>query len=165
FDPATQRTTEKLAKVELAPVSEVILDEAAITRFRQTYRIEFGAAGTDDPLYEAVSAGRKHAGMEHWLPFFHDRLETLFDYLPGASVMLDDQLTPARLARWEGIEDQYDTRSEAMKRKDRLDTVYKPCPLGQLYHDDAGRDEATSRHLAIPLVALPQATGPGLLEP
>ncbi len=73
FDPATQRTTEKLKLVELAPVSEVILDEAAITRFRQNYRIEFGAAGTDDPLYEAVSAGRKHAGMEHWLPFFHER--------------------------------------------------------------------------------------------
>jgi transcription-repair coupling factor (superfamily II helicase) len=101
FDPATQRTTEKLDRVELAPVSEVILDEAAITRFRQNYRIEFGAAGTDDPLYEAVSAGRKHAGMEHWLPFFHDRLETLFDYLPGASVTLDDQPRRA-LARWEG---------------------------------------------------------------
>ncbi|MEM9580895.1 MAG: transcription-repair coupling factor, partial [Pseudomonadota bacterium] len=49
FDAATQRTVEKLDVVELAPVSEVILDEAAITRFRQSYRIEFGAAGTDDP--------------------------------------------------------------------------------------------------------------------
>lgn len=65
FDPVTQRTTETLKTVELAPVSEVILDEAAITRFRQNYRLEFGAAGTDDPLYEAVSAGRKHAGVEH----------------------------------------------------------------------------------------------------
>ncbi|MCC0068366.1 MAG: transcription-repair coupling factor [Rhodobacteraceae bacterium] len=164
FDPATQRTTEKLAKVELAPVSEVILDEAAITRFRQTYRIEFGAAGTDDPLYEAVSAGRKHAGMEHWLPFFHDRLETLFDYLPGAAVMLDDQLTPARLSRWEGIEDQYDARSEAMARKDRLDTVYKPCPPGLLYLDDGGWDAALAGHRVIQLVALPQATGPGVLD-
>ena len=34
FDPVSQRTTEKLQIVELAPVSEVILDEAAITRFR-----------------------------------------------------------------------------------------------------------------------------------
>ena len=56
--------------IELAPVSEVILDEQAITRFRQNYRIAFGAAGTDDPLYEAVSAGRKHAGIEHGLAFF-----------------------------------------------------------------------------------------------
>ena len=91
FDPATQRTTETLDVIELAPVSEVILDDAAITRFRQNYRIEFGAAGTDDPLYEAVSAGRKHQGIEHWLPFFHERLETLLDYLPKATITLDDQ--------------------------------------------------------------------------
>ena len=59
FDPVTQRTVEKLTGIEFAPMSEVILDEAAITRFRQTYRAEFGAGGSDDPLYEAVSAGRK----------------------------------------------------------------------------------------------------------
>ena len=117
FDPATQRTTEKLTWSSLRPVTEVILDEAAITRFRQNYRIEFGAAGTDDPLYEAVSAGRKHQGMEHWLPFFHDRLETLFDYLPDAPVLLDDQITPARLARWEAIADQYDVRREALRQE------------------------------------------------
>ncbi len=164
FDPATQRTTEKLTVVELAPVSEIILDEAAITRFRQNYRIEFGAAGSDDPLYEAVSAGRKHAGMEHWLPFFHERLETLFDYLPGASVMLDDQITPARLSRWEGIEDQYDTRREAMKRRDRLDSVYKPCPPGLLYLDEAGWAGAIAGHRVIQFVELPQATGLGVLD-
>ena len=79
FDPATQRTTKTLQAIELAPVSEVILDEAAIRRFRQNYRIEFGAAGSDDPLYEAISAGRKHQGLEHWLPFFHEDLETLLD--------------------------------------------------------------------------------------
>ncbi|MEZ5779663.1 MAG: transcription-repair coupling factor [Paracoccaceae bacterium] len=164
FDPATQRTTAKLTTVELAPVSEVILDEAAITRFRQNYRIEFGAAGTDDPLYEAVSVGRKHAGMEHWLPFFHERLETLFDYLPGAGVMLDDQVTPARLARWEGIEDQYDTRLEAMKRKDRLDSVYKPCPPDLLYLDDTAWEVAIAGHRVVQLVELPLATGPGVLD-
>jgi len=164
FDPASQRTVEKLTAIDLAPVSEIILDEAAITRFRQNYRIEFGAAGTDDPLYEAVSAGRKHAGMEHWLPYFHDRLETLFDYLPGASVMLDDQATPARLSRWEGIEDQYDTRAEAMRRRDRLDSVYKPCPPGLLYLDDAGWMAALAGQRVVQLVALPQPTGPGVLD-
>ncbi len=117
FDPVTQRTTEKLSQIDLAPVSEVIMDEAAITRFRQNYRIEFGAAGTDDPLYEAVSAGRKHQGVEHWLPFFHERLETLFDYLPDATISLDDQITPQRLARWDSIEDQYETRRIATGRK------------------------------------------------
>ena len=138
FDAETQRTVEKLKSVDFAPVSEVVLDEAGITRFRQNYRVEFGAAGTDDPLYEAVSAGRKHQGMEHWLPFFHDRLETIFDYLPDASVMLDDQVTPMRLARWEGIDDAHDARAEALTAKGRMDTVYKPVAPGLLYLDDAG---------------------------
>ena len=164
FDPVTQRTTEKLHAVELAPVSEVILDEAAITRFRQNYRLEFGAAGSDDPLYEAVSAGRKHAGMEHWLPFFHDRLETLFDYQPEAAVLIDEQVTPQRLSRWEGIEDQYDTRLEAMRRKDRLDTVYKPCPPGLLYLDEAGWNAALAGRRAVQLGTLPQPTGPGAID-
>ena len=123
FDPITQRTTDTLKGIDLSPVSEVILDDAAITRFRQNYRIEFGAAGSDDPLYEAVSAGRKHQGIEHWLPFFHERLETIFDYLPDASVMLDDQLTPTRLSRWDAIADQYETRKIAMTAKNRMDTV------------------------------------------
>ncbi|MEP2715677.1 transcription-repair coupling factor [Pseudophaeobacter sp.] len=164
FDPASQRTTETLELIELAPVSEVILDEAAITRFRQNYRIEFGAAGTDDPLYEAVSAGRKHQGIEHWLPFFHENLETLFDYLPDATLTIDDQVTPARLARWESIEDQYETRKIAMSQKGRMDTVYKPTPPGLLYLDDAAWETAVSGHRRIQLHPLAQASGPGVVD-
>ncbi|APX24842.1 transcription-repair-coupling factor [Salipiger profundus] len=164
FDAATQRTTEKLDVVELAPVSEVILDEAAITRFRQNYRIEFGAGTSDDPLYEAVSAGRKQQGMEHWLPFFHERLETLFDYLPDAPVLMDDQLTPARLARWESIEDQYESRRHAMTQKGRLDSVYKPVPPGQLYLDDAAWEAALDGRRAVQFHPLAQASGPGVVD-
>lgn len=164
FDPASQRTTEKLSVVELAPVSEVILDETAITRFRQNYRIEFGAAGNDDALYEAVSAGRKHQGMEHWLPFFHERLETLFDYLPQATIMLDDQLTPARLARWETIADQYETRKIAMSAKGRLDSVYKPCQPQLLYLNDTAWEDAVARHRTIQFHPLQQASGPGVVD-
>ncbi|MFV1876584.1 transcription-repair coupling factor [Nioella sp.] len=164
FDPATQRTTEKLTRIEFAPVSEVILDEAAIARFRQNYRVEFGAGGGEDPLYEAISAGRKHQGVEHWLPFFHERLETLFDYLPDATITLDDQTTPQRLARWETIEDQYDTRKTAMTQKGRLDTVYKPCPPELLYLDDAAWEKAVAGHRVIQFSPLPQASGPGVVD-
>ncbi len=164
FDPATQRTTQKLDVVELAPVSEVILDESSILRFRQNYRIEFGAAGTDDPLYEAVSAGRKHAGVEHWLPFFHERLETLFDYLPDATVTLDDGLTGQRLARWDSIADQYETRRLAMGDRSRIDTVYKPVPAEQLYLTDAAWEKAVGGKRVLQFNALPQASGPGVVD-
>ncbi|MCA1775002.1 MAG: transcription-repair coupling factor [Loktanella sp.] len=164
FDPATQRTTEKLTEIELAPVSEVILDDAAITRFRQNYRIEFGAAGTDDPLYEAVSAGRKHAGVEHWLGFFQETLETLFDYLPGATITQDDQTTAMRDARWTGIVDQYETRIHALKQKGRMDTVYKPAPPGLLYLDDAAWDAAVQGHRMLQFNPNRMATGPGVTD-
>ena len=164
FDPGTQRTTEKLSLIELAPVSEVILDEAAVTRFRQNYRIEFGAAGTDDPLYEAVSAGRKHAGVEHWLGFFHEKLETLFDYLPAATVTLDDQSDPTRLSRWDAIADQYETRAHALKQKNRVDTVYKPAPPAGLYLDDAGWTAAISGRRVLQFSPLQQALGPGVID-
>lgn len=164
FDPVSQRTTEKLDVVELAPVSEVILDDAAITRFRQNYRIEFGAAGTDDPLYEAVSAGRKHQGIEHWLPFFHEKLETLFDYLPDATITVDDQVTPARLARWDTIADQYETRRLALENRSRMDTVYKPTPPGLLYLDDAAWEQAIGDRRVLQFSPLPQASGPGVID-
>lgn len=164
FDPATQMTTQKLDTIELAPVSEVILDEEAIARFRQNYRSEFGAAGADDPLYEAVSAGRKHQGIEHWLPFFHERLETLFDYLPGAPVVLDDQTTAIRLARWETIADQYDNRREALVKKARLDSVYKPAPPGLLYLDEPAFEAAVADRRRLELSVLPRSTGPGVID-
>jgi transcription-repair coupling factor (superfamily II helicase) len=164
FDPDTQRSSDVLQTVELAPVSEVILDDSAITRFRQNYRIEFGAARTDDPLYEAVSAGRKHQGVEHWLPFFHDKLETLFDYLPDASVTLDDQLTPMRVSRWDGIVDQFETRKTAMDQKNRIDTVYKPIPPDLLYLDDNDWTQAISGHRVLQFNPLPQASGPNAID-
>ncbi|NPD15662.1 transcription-repair coupling factor [Xinfangfangia sp. D13-10-4-6] len=164
FDPTSQRTTEKLKSVEFAPMSEVILDEPAITRFRQNYRVEFGAGGSDDPLYEAVSAGRKHQGMEHWLPFFHERLETIFDYLPEATVMLDDQVPVMQLARWEAVADAYDARNDAMAARAKMDSVYKPVPPQGLYLDEEAWKTALSDRREIRLSPLAQSPGPSVLD-
>ncbi|MBC6442084.1 MAG: transcription-repair coupling factor [Rhodobacteraceae bacterium] len=164
FDPVNQRTTENLERLELAPVSEVILDEPSIRRFRRNYRTEFGTTGTDDPLYEAVSVGQKHAGAEHWLPFFHERLETLFDYVPGATLFLDDRVEAAREARWQTIVDQYSARVEALRSKSRIDSIYKPCPPGLLYLDKDAFTAITAGHAKKHLSVLPQSTGAGVID-
>ncbi len=113
FDSASQRTTGRIASVRLDPVTEVILDNAAVERFRLAYRALAGAVEADNPLYTAVSAGRRHAGMEHWLPLFYEQMETLFDYLPEAPVILDRQADEAREARLELIADYYEARRQA----------------------------------------------------
>ena len=110
FDPISQRTTGKRDRVELRPMSEAFLDRDSIARFRSGYRELFGAVTDEDPLYEAVSAGRKQAGMEHWLPLFHPEMETLLDYLPDAPVTLDHQAEEAREARLAQIADFYEAR-------------------------------------------------------
>ena len=69
--------------LDLVPVAEFQLTTDTIRKFRTGYVAAFGAPTRDDQLYEAVSEGRRYPGMEHWLPLFHDRLDTLFDYLPG----------------------------------------------------------------------------------
>ncbi len=163
FDPVTQRTTEKLDRVELAPMSEVILDEDAITRFRQAYRAEYGG-GTNDPLYEAVSAGRKMSGTEHWLPWFYDRMESLFDYLPGASLVLDDHVDQVIVARREMIEDQFQARRAAMDAKGRGDSVYKPVPVDLMFPTDAEWNGWLLAHRVLRLSVLARPPGPGVLD-
>lgn len=134
FDATSQRSTGTLTEALLKPVSEVPLDGAAIERFRTGYRELFGAAIHDDPLYEAVSAGRRHLGMEHWLPLFHDRLETLFDYLPDSTVVLDHQTEEARDTRLDLIDEYYRTRrSVANGSLAATGTPYNPVPAERLY--------------------------------
>ena len=111
FDPMSQRSAESASAVDLVPVSEVLLDPDSIARFRAAYRKQFGAVTGGDPLYEAISAGRRYPGLEHWLPFFHDRLETLFDYLPESAIVLDHRVEEARDDRFEAIADFHAARA------------------------------------------------------
>ncbi|MEM9797987.1 MAG: transcription-repair coupling factor [Pseudomonadota bacterium] len=164
FDPVSQRTTDQLDAIELAPVSEVILDGPAITRFRQTYRIEFGAAGTDDPLYEAVTADKKAQGMEHWLSFFHETLETLPDYLPDAAFVLDDGTLARHSERWDQIRDMYDNRREAMTARGRVDSVYKPAPPDGLYLSPEALETTLTGTRTLHLSPLPAAPGPNVID-
>jgi transcription-repair coupling factor (superfamily II helicase) len=138
FDPLTQRSGERIDAVTLKPVSEVLIDAAAIERFRTGYRALFGAVTGSDPLYEAVSAGRLYAGMEHWLPLFLPRMETLFDYAPDCAITLDDQADAARLARLDAIKDFHQARLDLRRAEARGGApVYNPLPPDRLYLTDA----------------------------
>ncbi|MEM6376562.1 MAG: DEAD/DEAH box helicase, partial [Pseudomonadota bacterium] len=112
----------------------------------------------------AVSAGRKQAGMEHWLPLFHERLETLFDYLPDTPVVLDDQTEASRSARWETVADQYEARQHALEQKGRVETVYKPLAPDLLYLDEAGWQAGLGSRRQLQLSLLAQAPGPGVID-
>ncbi|MEO8813212.1 MAG: transcription-repair coupling factor [Caulobacteraceae bacterium] len=128
FDRETQRSTRQLTAVDLLPVSEALLDDGTIARFRMGYLAAFGAAG-DDPLYAAVSEGARRAGMEHWLPLLYERTETLFDFLPpGALIGVDHLVRSARDERLAMIEDAFEAREQAERK-----THYRALPPASLY--------------------------------
>jgi transcription-repair coupling factor (superfamily II helicase) len=131
FDAQTQRSEEQLRGLDLVPVAEFQLVTETIRRFRTGYVAQFGATTPDDLLYEAASEGRRYPGMEHWLPLFHDKLETIFDYLPGTAVTLENLSEDAAHERFTQIADYYDARREALKQG--VTPPYKPLPTERLY--------------------------------
>ncbi|MDB5376241.1 MAG: transcription-repair coupling factor, partial [Rubritepida sp.] len=139
LDTGTQRSGAALDRLTLRPVGEVFLDQPSIERFRAQYRELFGNAAGEDPLYVSISAGRRHPGMEHWAGLFHDHMETLLDYLPGASVSLDAQAGEALAARLEMIDDHYEAR-RIPARISEGEVPYRPAPPRLLYLDQAGWD-------------------------
>jgi transcription-repair coupling factor (superfamily II helicase) len=133
FDPVSQRTTVKVERFALKPISEVTLNEDSVACFRAGYRAAFGAVASGDALYEAVSAGHNWAGYEHWLPLFYDELSTLLDWVGAAAVVLDHQAGQAMEDRWELIEDCYQARAEMKERRSGGDAVYNPLVPDALY--------------------------------
>ena len=132
FDPADQRTTGRVDGFVLLPASEALLDEDSVKRFRTRYREKFGATATGDPLYQAVSDGRRLAGMEHWLPLFEDKLATLWDHLGDAVVVRDSGAPAATEARLEAIADYYENRKRAEAAEPGS---YRALPAKTLYLD------------------------------
>nr|WP_302053924.1 transcription-repair coupling factor [Sphingomonas tagetis] len=151
FDPADQRTTGRIDGFTLLPASEALLDEDTIKRFRTRYREKFGATATGDPLYQAISDGRRLAGMEHWLPLFEERLETLFDHLPeNAVVIRDSGEASAAESRFEAIADYQSNRVRAQSSDAGS---YRPLGPGELYLTSGEwteRLKAATAHLTTP---------------
>ena len=113
FDPETQRSTGDLQSVSFAPVSEILFSDGVLSLFREKYLAAFGHPG-GDPMYEATRAEIRRQGVESWLPLFHDRLDTLFDYVGPAGLFgiagLSGEAAHERLGQ---AQDYYEARLEA----------------------------------------------------
>ncbi len=144
FDPLTQLTDRTLDHFVLRPVTEFFLDDPSIQRFRAAYRETFGAVKEGDPLYEAVSEARRYNGMDHWLPLFYDRMDTLFDYAGPSAVIFDTHGLQSRAERMAQVQDFYEARRTleqaaglaAKKKKSDVSltgAVYHPLAPARLY--------------------------------
>lgn len=163
FDPVTQRTEMSVSSFSLRAVTEFVLDTDSIARFRSGYRGLFGVARDDDPLYVAVSAGRRYNGMDHWLPLFFDGMDTVMAYAPKSVLMLDPQVMQAQSERQAQIQDFYQARrtleESSKNRKNKREggdvslsgTTYHPLLPEQLYLRDAEWADMLAAHDGIVL--------------
>ena len=131
FNPSDQRSIDKIDHFDLLPAVEALMDEESIRRFRTGYRERFGVTATGDPLYQAVSEGRRLSGMDHWLPLFEDRMATIFDHVGSDTLIIrDGGAASAGQSRLDAITDYYDNRVRAQVAEPGS---YRPLPPEMLY--------------------------------
>jgi transcription-repair coupling factor (superfamily II helicase) len=159
FDPADQRSLGPAKALQLLPAAETLLDQDTIKRFRSAYREIFGAQATGDPLYQAVSEGRRQAGMDHWLPLFEERLATIFDHIDPATPVLRGHRTVATAeTRFAAIADYHANRVAAAQEQAGS---YRPLKPETLYLTEAEWSEAAASrpvHVVTPFDVPPAAT-------
>lgn len=148
FDVASQLSTDTLDAFKLRPVSEYALSPEAISHFRSAWRDLFGPSSASDVLYEHVSDARRFPGLEHYIPLFHEQMETLIDYLPDASVSFDHQVPDILKARLEMIADHFEARKAPAREGE---AIYRALPSHLLYLNRNGWDAMLAR---VPSIAL-----------
>lgn len=159
FDPASQRTTGEADAFLLRPVSEFLMTEDSIARFRRAYVDLFGAVATQDPLYQAVSEGRRIAGMENWLPLLEDRLETFFDMLSENDICMSEEAAAAvAVQRFEAIEDYHQNRVKALEQQAGS---YRPLAPDALYLTQSEWNEVRSSRPIHSITPFSQPEGAG----
>src|SRR5882762_9505513 len=125
FDPDTQRSMDKLDRIQLLPARETPLNPDAVREFRRRYRLRFSGDLSEQAIYRDVSSGIAPGGIEYFLPLFFDRTSHLFEYLPPDSVLVDVNDAVSRLdGLWNGIVERHE-----QLRHDRHRPVLDPAEV------------------------------------
>src|SRR5690606_36741162 len=88
FDPATQRSLDRVAAVRMLPGREVPTDEDALAAAFEALRERFDIDTRRSALAQDLKAGIAPAGIEYYLPLFFDATASLFDYLAPRTLPL-----------------------------------------------------------------------------
>ncbi|QJE72540.1 DEAD/DEAH box helicase [Aerophototrophica crusticola] len=151
---------EPVERVTLGAASELLLDTAAARRFEGGYAALAGPAAGRDPVREGVAGLRRPSGVEHWLPLFHDRMDSLFDLLPGCPVSLDERAEGVRDLRLAEITEAHRRRQARMEldRKAGL-PPYPPVPVASAFLGAADWDFGLATRKVTSLDDDPPETG------
>ena len=88
FNPETQRSIEKIDKINLLPAKEFPITDDALNLFSENFRDQFDVNPLNCPMYKDVNSGFFSPGIEYYFPLFFEETATLFDYLPKDSLII-----------------------------------------------------------------------------
>ena len=91
FDSETQRTTGEVENITILPAREFPTDQRGIMEFRRSWREHFSSGYQASTIYQDVSEGLAPAGIEYYLPLFHEETNVLADYIPSDCVVIFDE--------------------------------------------------------------------------
>ncbi len=159
FDADTQRTMQRVARIDMLPAKEFPLDEASIAAFRNRWHRTFDVDVRKCSLYRDVSASIPAGGIEYYLPLFFDELATLFDFLPANTLILHRaDLADAANRFWREIESRHQGLAHDIEHPilPPADLFLKPAELlGRLRHHArvalADRHRPKAQRLSRPL--------------
>ena len=128
FDTDTQISNETITEIRLLPAHEFSMNEQSISLFRSAWRSEFDISRDPACFYQQVSQGIASPGIEYYLPFFHETLETLFDYIPKNTQIIELNQWQADLEQnWDEISQRYQQRSQSVLQPPvKPSTLYLP---------------------------------------
>ncbi len=89
FDPETQRSIESLKTIQLLPAREFPTTEDSIQRFRKQFREHFDGDPQRSLIYREVTDGNMPGGIEYYLPLFLETTNSLIDYLPANTLLIN----------------------------------------------------------------------------
>ena len=97
-------------------------------------------------MYEVVSLAQHHPGQEHWLPLFHDKLDSVLDFVSSAPVSFDHLAEDSIRSRFEQIEEHYKARVEGLESQSFGAPPYKPVPPDMMFLDAGSWSKALANH-------------------
>ena len=125
FDPETQRSIDRIERIELLPANEFPWHKEARSGFRNRWFEQFPHADKDAPIYQDVTHSITPPGIEYYLPLFFEQTATLFDYLPGETLVFTASgLNEAASAFDADTRARYEDR-----RHDRMRPILPPAEL------------------------------------
>ncbi|WP_420389064.1 transcription-repair coupling factor [Marinobacter sp.] len=125
FDPETQRSIDRIERIELLPANEFPWHKEARSGFRNRWFEQFPHVDKDAPIYQDVTHSITPPGIEYYLPLFFEQTATLFDYLPGETLVFTASgLNEAASAFDADTRARYEDR-----RHDRMRPILPPTEL------------------------------------